>query len=86
MPGVILYRDCKNKLDHIKHEHPEVFNKRSLYLEVLHILESYTFKLTARREIVAFFTEEAKRKVASPGHPSEIAQHTANSTPGSSLP
>lgn len=89
MPGVILYRDCKAKLESIKREHPEVFNKRSLYLEALRILESYTFKLTARREIIAFFSEDAKRKTPAAMVASNVPEtlsHTATSTPGTSLP
>ncbi len=66
MPGVILYRDCKSRLENIKKEHPHVFNKREVYVEVLKILEAYTFKLTARRDIIGLFTDEAKKKPTSP--------------------
>lgn len=64
MPGVILYRDCKSRLESIKRDYPHVFSSRALYIEVLKILESYTFKLTARRDIIALFTDEAKKKNA----------------------
>lgn len=65
LPGVIVYRECKSRLDHIKRDHPEVFNKRELYLNVHRVLESYTFKLSARREILAMFGNEAKLRDAS---------------------
>lgn len=62
MPGVILYRDCKVRLENIKKDYPQVFSNRQLYVEVLKILESYTFKLTARRDIINLFSDEAKKK------------------------
>lgn len=60
LPGVIVYKDCKARLDLIKREHPEVFAQRALYLQAHHMLESYTFKLSARREVLALFSEEAR--------------------------
>jgi hypothetical protein len=62
LPGVIVYRECKSRLDHLKREHPELFAKRSLYVNVHRMLDSYTFKLTARRDITALFTADAKQK------------------------
>jgi hypothetical protein len=59
---VIVYKDCKARLDHLRRDHPEVFSRRSLYVQVHHMLESYTFKLTARREILALFSEDARVK------------------------
>lgn len=64
LPGVIVYRECKARLDYIKREHPELFTQRALYAQVHRMLESYTFKLTARREILALFTEDARIKGA----------------------
>jgi hypothetical protein len=64
MPGVILYRECKVRLEAIKKENPELFGRRSLFLEVMRILECYTFKLTARRDIVNLFSDTAKQKKA----------------------
>lgn len=62
MPGVILYRDCKTRLEGIRRERKEIFDKHSLYVDVHRILESYNFKLTARREILALFSEAARVK------------------------
>jgi hypothetical protein len=62
MPGVILYRECKTRLESIRREHSEIFDKYSLYVDVQRILESYNFKLTARREILALFSEKARLK------------------------
>ncbi len=76
MPGVILYRDCKSRLENMKKENPHLFASRHLYVEVLKILESYTFKLTARRDIIGLFSEEAKKK--SP--PTTSANDSSNGT------
>jgi hypothetical protein len=62
LPGVIVYKDCKARLDHIRREHPHLFAQRSLYLQAHRMLESYTFKLNARRDILALFTDEARLK------------------------
>lgn len=59
---MIVYRECKSRLDHLKREHPELFAKRSLYANVHRMLESYTFKLTARRDITALFAADAKQR------------------------
>ncbi len=63
LPGVIVYRECKARLDHLKREHPEVFAKRGVYCSVQRMLETYTFKLSARRDVVALFAQEAKVRV-----------------------
>ena len=57
-----MYRECKARLDHIKRDHPAIFARRSLYVQVHHMLESYTFKLTARRDVLALFTDDAKMR------------------------
>jgi hypothetical protein len=62
MPGVILYRECKARLETIRREHSELFDKHSLYCDVHRLLESYNFKLAARREILGFFSETARIK------------------------
>jgi hypothetical protein len=62
MPGVILYRECKARLDYLKREHSDLFSKHSLYVEVMKILEIYNFKLTARRDILSLFSESARSK------------------------
>lgn len=59
---MIVYKDCKARLDHMRKEHPELFAQRGLYLQVHRMLESYTFKLNARREILALFSDEARVK------------------------
>eukprot|EP01039_Chlorochromonas_danica_P002589 gene2589-2831_t len=62
MPGVVLYRECKARLDTIRRQNPQVFDKHSLYVDVHRILESYSFKLTARRDILALFSTNARLK------------------------
>eukprot|EP01038_Epipyxis_sp_PR26KG_P005836 gene5836-8052_t len=62
MPGIILYRDCKNKLDKLKRDSPDLFKRRNLFIEVHKMFESYSFKLSVRREIMALFDNEAKIK------------------------
>lgn len=59
-----MYRECKARLDHLRREHSEVFCKRSLYCTVHRMMETYTFKLTARRDILALFSSEAKIRSA----------------------
>ena len=60
MPGNILYRDSKAKLESLRKEHRDLFDNHGLYLEVVKILDAYTFKLTVRRDILNLFTENAK--------------------------
>ncbi len=69
LPGVIVYRECKARLDHIRKEHPEVFCRRALYVNVHRILESYTFKLSARRDVLALFAPEARMREVLPPPP-----------------
>jgi hypothetical protein len=64
MPGVILYRDCKSRLDYYKRENPDTFTKHHLFVEVMKILEVYNFKLAARRDIMSMFTDSARLKSA----------------------
>lgn len=60
MPGVILYADSKSKLEAIRSQRPEVFSNRQLYLATRYLLDNYTFKLSARRDIFSMFPTEAK--------------------------
>jgi hypothetical protein len=60
LPGVIVYRECKMRIESIKKENPQLFTSKKFYRLVNLMLESYTFKLTARRDILALFSEEAK--------------------------
>jgi hypothetical protein len=64
MPGNILMKECKARLEVIRKEHPEVFSSRSLYSDVMRIFDSYTFKLNVRRDLVNMFSEAAKMKHA----------------------
>lgn len=82
MPGVILYRDCKSRLDSIKREYPDLFNSRPLFIDVMRVLDSYSFKLTARRDIAALFTEQAKMK--NPPVPPSAVSLSVNSIDGNS--
>jgi hypothetical protein len=50
------------RLELLKKENPEIFQRRSLYSEVMKILESYNFKLTARRDILGLFADVSKIK------------------------
>lgn len=72
MPGVILYRECKAKLDHIRRENNDIFSKRTLFVEVMRILEVYNFKLSARREIIALFSEAARQRPTPPAPTSPV--------------
>ena len=60
MPGVILFADSKSKLEAIRNQKPEVFSSRQLYVACRHLLDTYTFKLNVRRDIMALFAPEAK--------------------------
>lgn len=61
---MIVYRECKARLDHLRKEHPELFGRRSLYVTVHRMLESYTFKLQARKDVLALFSPEARMREA----------------------
>ena len=43
-------------------EKPEVFESRELFVNVMHMFETYTFSLKDRRDVVALFSEKAKRR------------------------
>ena len=62
LPGVIIYRECKARLDQIKAHHPEAFSNRKLYATVHRMFEGYTFKLTTRRDILKLFLPIAATK------------------------
>lgn len=61
-----MYKESKNRLEALRREHPHVFQSRALFVTVMHLLDMFTFKLPQRREIVALFFDQAKRKVAPP--------------------
>jgi hypothetical protein len=65
-PGNIMYKESKSRLENLRREHPQIFQSRSLFVTVMHLLDMFTFKLPLRREIVALFSDQAKRKYASP--------------------
>lgn len=62
MPGVIIFSECKARLELIRSQNPELFKSRDLFVAVQRLLEAYTFKLTVRREIGNLFHAEAKLK------------------------
>jgi len=62
LPGMIMQRECKIKLDKLKRDHSALFAKRSLFVQVQKMLESYSFKLDMRRHVVSLFSEPAKLK------------------------
>ena len=64
MPGVIIYRECKARLDQIRTFHPEAFSNRKLYATVHRMFEGYTFKLSTRRDILKLFFPAAATKIA----------------------
>lgn len=73
-----------NQLEKLKKSNPEVFLNRTLYSEVHRILESYTFKLSARREVLAFFPKKArlKKKSSDPPLPIFLMEPPRTPTPG----
>jgi hypothetical protein len=50
------------RLQHMTKEKPEVFESRELFVNVMHMFETYTFSLKDRRDVVALFSEKAKRR------------------------
>jgi hypothetical protein len=78
MPGVILYRECKSRLDYYKRENPDAFTKHHLFVEVMKILEVYNFKLAARRDILSYFTEQARLKSHSTISPPSTTESNMN--------
>lgn len=61
LPGQLLYKDTMATIKELKKKHPEIFNRRTLYLSVHQLLEKYTFKLSIRRLLLDLFTVNAKR-------------------------
>ena len=61
---MIIFRECKARLDQIKSNHPEAFANRKLYATVHRMFEGYTFKLTTRRDILKLFLPVAATKTA----------------------
>ena len=63
LPGIVpVFKESKSRIEVIRSEHPEIFDDRATYLNVLQIFENYSFKLTVRREVVRLFTAKAKLK------------------------
>lgn len=60
MPGLLLYKEAKTFLEQRKISNPEAFSSRNLYVTVHRVLESYSFRLTTRREILRLFTIQAR--------------------------
>ncbi len=65
-----MYKDSKNRLEALRREHPELFQSRVFFVKVMQLLDTFTFKLTLRREVIALFSDVAKRK-----HPPLKATH-----------
>ena len=63
MPG--LSHDSLKKLNQLRNQNPDAFSSR-VYATVHRIFEGYTFKLTARREIIGLFPAEAMLKSNQP--------------------
>lgn len=63
-----MYRESKSRLEAMRRDRPEIFSKHSLYVDVHRLLESYSFKLTARKDILGLFTEAARLKPAGSLH------------------
>lgn len=57
-----MYKDSKNRLEALRREHPELFQSRVFFVKVMQLLDTFTFKLTLRREVIALFSDVAKRK------------------------
>jgi hypothetical protein len=62
MPGVIMYSECKNKLESLRVQRPEIFDDRKVYVAVLRLLDTFTFKLSARRDVLNLFSVQAKMR------------------------
>ena len=61
---MIIYRECKARLDQIRAHHPEAFSNRKLYATVHRMFEGYTFKLSIRRDLLKLFLPAAATKTA----------------------
>jgi len=62
-PGMLLYKESRAKIEVLRNAHPELLSSRAVFVVVMKILEKYTFKLAARREIVKLFSSHARSKV-----------------------
>jgi hypothetical protein len=63
LPGVIsVFKDAKGKIEKLKANNPDLFSSRKVFLNMMSLFESYSFKLTVRRELVKLFTNAAKLK------------------------
>ena len=61
LPGQILYKDSFASLMKLHDDHPEVFARRALYLDVHDMLAQYSYKLSLRRMILGLFPLSAKK-------------------------
>lgn len=57
-----MYKDSLNFLKEMKKSHPEMFDNKILYQNVLQMLGSYAFKLNTRRLLRDMFSNKAKLK------------------------
>lgn len=65
-PGMLLYKESRAKIELLRSSHPEMLSSRAVFVVVMKLLEKYTFKLAARREIVKMFSAHAKTKAPPP--------------------
>ena len=81
MPGLLLYKEARTFLEQRKISNPEVFSSRNLYVTVHRVLESYSFRLSTRREILKLFTIQAKLRQSSSSSTSSVANLSPSPTP-----
>jgi len=64
LPGNLCYLESKSTLFRLRINHPEIFASRDLYLGVHRLLETYSYKLALRRDILKLFPPEARLRTA----------------------
>lgn len=64
MPGMILAADSKARLEKLRVQRPEAFASRAVWVGVMHLFDTYTFKLASRRDVTKMFSVDAKKKVS----------------------
>lgn len=57
-----MNKECKNRLNQIRTNQPEVFSNRKLYVTVHKMFEGYTFKLQARQDVLKLFLPQAAQR------------------------
>lgn len=62
MPGMIVYKECKERLEELKKKNSFLFQSRELYLQIFILLEHFKFKSEMRKEILKLFSIQAKLK------------------------